>query len=213
VKFDLRFAGQYYDDETSTHYNINRDYDPKMGRYVQSDPIGFDGGVNSYGYVGGNPLVAVDELGLKKIDWFSSKGSTNQWFKTKAIPSIPDKKGWCLVFTHGEGAGIGLQYHEGYLTKGDDVKKKLILEGCTENMPVRLYACRTGRSILHIGGQLSKDWNSEVSAPILKLAYTFNNKLDGKEPHQTASDDALKFYPYADYLFYKKGKYLRTERK
>ncbi len=67
VKFDLRFAGQYYDDETSTHYNINRDYDPKTGRYLQSDPIGFDGGVNSYGYVAGNPLGAVDEMGLKPI--------------------------------------------------------------------------------------------------------------------------------------------------
>jgi RHS repeat-associated protein len=65
VKFNLRFAGQYYDDETTTHYNINRDYNPQMGRYIQSDPIGFDGGVNSYGYVGGNPLGAVDELGLK----------------------------------------------------------------------------------------------------------------------------------------------------
>ncbi len=49
VKFDLRFAGQYFDVETSTHYNINRDYNPKTGRYIESDPIGFDGGVNSYG--------------------------------------------------------------------------------------------------------------------------------------------------------------------
>jgi len=64
VEFNLRFAGQYYDDETSTHYNINRDYDPETGRYIESDPIGFDGGVNSYGYVGGNPLVAMDEMGL-----------------------------------------------------------------------------------------------------------------------------------------------------
>jgi len=64
VKFNLRFAGQYFDSETKTHYNINRDYDPKTGRYVQSDPIGFDGGVNSYGYVSGNPMVAVDEMGL-----------------------------------------------------------------------------------------------------------------------------------------------------
>jgi len=64
VEFNLRFAGQYFDVETSTHYNINRDYNPKTGRYLQSDPIGFDGGVNSYGYVGGNPLGAVDEMGL-----------------------------------------------------------------------------------------------------------------------------------------------------
>jgi RHS repeat-associated protein len=49
MKFNLRFAGQYYDNETKTHYNINRDYNPKTGRYIESDPIGFDGGVNSYG--------------------------------------------------------------------------------------------------------------------------------------------------------------------
>jgi len=67
VEFNLRFAGQYYDDETSTHYNINRDYDPKMGRYLQSDPIGFDGGVNSYGYVGANPMVRVDPCGKVAI--------------------------------------------------------------------------------------------------------------------------------------------------
>jgi len=64
VEFDLRFAGQYFDNETSTHYNINRDYNPKTGRYIESDPIGFDGGVNSYGYVAGNPMGAVDEMGL-----------------------------------------------------------------------------------------------------------------------------------------------------
>jgi len=64
VELNLRFAGQYFDNETSTHYNINRDYNPKTGRYIESDPIGFDGGVNSYGYVAGNPLGAVDEMGL-----------------------------------------------------------------------------------------------------------------------------------------------------
>jgi len=66
MAFNLRFAGQYFDNETSMHYNINRDYNPKTGRYIESDPIGFDGGVNSYGYVAGNPLGAVDELGLAR---------------------------------------------------------------------------------------------------------------------------------------------------
>ena len=42
---NLRFPGQYFDVETSTHYNINRDYNPVTGRYIQSDPIGFDGEV------------------------------------------------------------------------------------------------------------------------------------------------------------------------
>jgi len=64
LDFNLRFSGQYYDAETSTHYNINRDYNPQTGRYLQSDPIGYDGGVNNYGYVGGKVLSSVDEMGL-----------------------------------------------------------------------------------------------------------------------------------------------------
>jgi RHS repeat-associated protein len=63
-KYNLRFPGQYYDAETGTHYNANRDYDPTIGRYEQSDPIGLWGGVNSYGYVKQNPLNSIDELGL-----------------------------------------------------------------------------------------------------------------------------------------------------
>jgi RHS repeat-associated protein len=61
--FPLRFAGQYADKETNLAYNINRDYDPNIGRYVQSDPIGLAGGVNTYIYVLGNPLSNIDPRG------------------------------------------------------------------------------------------------------------------------------------------------------
>ena len=64
IAMPLRFPGQYYDQETVTNYNYFRDYDPSIGRYIQSDPIGLGGGPNTYGYVGGNPLVFSDPLGL-----------------------------------------------------------------------------------------------------------------------------------------------------
>jgi RHS repeat-associated protein len=60
---NLRFAGQYYDQETGFYYNWNRYYDPKLGRYVTVDPIGIDGGMNLYLYVEANPTNLIDPTG------------------------------------------------------------------------------------------------------------------------------------------------------
>jgi RHS repeat-associated protein len=65
VTCNLRFPGQYFDVETGNHYNYFRDYNPETGRYIESDPIGLQGGLNTFGYVEGDPLAVVDPLGLR----------------------------------------------------------------------------------------------------------------------------------------------------
>lgn len=67
-ELNLRLPGQVFDAETGSSYNYLRDYDPRLGRYTTPDPIGLDGGLQPYTYVGANPLTAVDPLGLYEED-------------------------------------------------------------------------------------------------------------------------------------------------
>ena len=84
--YDLRFPGQTYMTETGLSQNYFRDFDPAVGGYVESDPIGLKGGsYSTYAYVGSNPISFADELGLNP----GMGGSSNDcsWYSQRCAQS------------------------------------------------------------------------------------------------------------------------------
>jgi RHS repeat-associated protein len=67
--YNLRFPGQIFNGTAGLHQNYFRDYDPAVGRYVESDALGLKAGINTYGYVSDNPLSNVDPMGLCDGKW------------------------------------------------------------------------------------------------------------------------------------------------
>jgi RHS repeat-associated protein len=75
--YNLRFEGQYFDSETGLFNNVRRDYDSSTGRYVQSDPVGVAGGMNTYSYVDSNPLLFMDPNGESKLQGTNNIGGND----------------------------------------------------------------------------------------------------------------------------------------
>jgi RHS repeat-associated protein len=88
VTCNLRFAGQYADEESGLHYNRHRYYDSDTGQYLSPDPIGLEGGVNPYGYVH-NPMGWVDPLGLACCEAIKAKSRNDALRRAQEHAQVP----------------------------------------------------------------------------------------------------------------------------
>jgi len=114
VTVNLRFPGQYFDDESDLHYNWNRYYNPETGRYISSDPIGLDGGLNTYLYANASPVMLIDPRGL--TIWHGKMESTWALGGAMFVFSLRLKN----LCTHGEkqvkAKVVGYGYEKGSLS-------------------------------------------------------------------------------------------------
>jgi RHS repeat-associated protein len=93
--YNPRFPGQFYDVESNLHYNYFRDYDPRVGRYTQSDPIGLAGGINTYSYALNQPTNYTDPTGLLVplvIPGLCAAGGCEALIAAGVMMSTPSKK-------------------------------------------------------------------------------------------------------------------------
>jgi RHS repeat-associated protein len=152
VTFNLRYPGQYYDQESNLHYNYHRSYSATTGRYTQADPIGLDGGWNRFGYVGQNPLGFTDPSGLIKIVLLAPNDPNY-----KAAVNYPDDPNMCIIIAHGGAQSVNKM-------NATQLNALLTRYGCKKE-PVRIDACLTGAGENSIAEQLAKIRGVKVVAP------------------------------------------------
>lgn len=193
IIMNLRFPGQYFDVETGLSYNYFRDYDVKTGRYIQSDPIGLEGGVNTYAYANANPVAFWDPFGLEGQEKvFDEEGCK----KLKELIEFDDQctSPLCVVFSYkyhalnfvwGENDSAGL--NKPYPSIGGDVDIDWMLRSSFYGMgrfPGVALAAHTGGKIV---------WNI----------------VNGSRPTQNMEAERHKNAPAAAYMWLKEGLRLR----
>jgi RHS repeat-associated protein len=139
-KYHLRFPGQYFDIESNMAYNYFRDYDSAIGRYVESDPIGLEGGINTYSYVRSSPLLWVDPEGLDGL--FPNRcypGFHNEW---------STQSGWTCVRNDTQ---RNMQCPSGACAAFPAESNCACMKECYERLVRERYVMRAIRAITRMG--------------------------------------------------------------
>ncbi|HFD0644674.1 TPA: RHS repeat domain-containing protein, partial [Escherichia coli] len=163
----LLYAGQWQDAESGLCYNRFRYYEPETGMYLVSDPLGLQGGEQTYRYVP-NPLGWIDSYGLSKgavaagVDVaLVGKGDP----LLKALPWIKKQDGVFDVLIHGSPDAFHVLHNGKYVQINHRTLANLIKKSGHSGEPIRLLSCSSGASPTAIAQHLSNKLGVPVTAP------------------------------------------------
>jgi RHS repeat-associated protein len=161
--FNQRFPGQQFDAETGLHYNNARYYDPQVGRYITSDPIGLNGGLNTYAYVSASPLTRIDVAGTVDINNFNPIRDFAMW-KTAHFLETP---GWFSYAGHMDSRGAQNQNFANRFENADQIAKRIRDSSSWRGQPVMLLGCHSGQDNGRNGPSLAQQVANRLKVPVV----------------------------------------------
>ena len=177
VSFKDRFPGQFYDLETGLHYNGARDYDPTLGRYIESDPIGLAGGINTYAYADGNPLSYIDLLGLLDFSQLWQNYPTPADYPT-SNPQPGQTTIWNMI-----GGKVAQNGNSGVFQNSCAVRMSYALNQSGENIPYTKGATVSGSNgkwYFYRISDLQRYLNSKLGNPQQLPPQNWRNSIGAK---------------------------------